>query len=143
VALWFLNRLARVPQSTAASRPSGILSRNARHQDRASATMLRFDVARLLDDPQLEIFTFFPDYCTEKMPNSADCYFTIYVVRDGDEIFYVGRSEDDCFTRLRTHLGHKFRGHQSLSTLGGFIMRNLPESRHWTVELYTMRTRSA
>lgn len=99
--------------------------------------MLRFELARLLDDTELEIFDFFPDYCTEKMPNSAECHFTVYVVRDGDEVFYVGKSDDDCFTRLRTHLGHDFRGQRSVSNLGEFIMRNLPESRHWIVELYT------
>lgn len=99
--------------------------------------MLRFDVARLLDEPELDIFTFFPDYCTAKMPNSADCHFTIYVVRDGDEVFYVGKSDDDCFARLRTHLGYEFRGQRSFSTLGNLITRNLPGSRQWAVELYT------
>lgn len=99
--------------------------------------MLRFEVARLLDDPDLDIFSFFPDYGTEKMPYSFDYHFTIYVVRDGEEVFYVGKSDDDCFARLRTHLGHEFRGRRSKSELGEFILRNLPESRGWCVDLYT------
>jgi len=99
--------------------------------------MLRFELARLLDDQELEIFTFFPDYGTDKMLDSRDCNFTIYVVRNGDDVFYVGKSDDDCFTRLRTHLGCDFRGQRSLSTLGEFVIRNLPESRRWIVELYT------
>jgi hypothetical protein len=99
--------------------------------------MLRFEVARLLDEPELDIFTFFPDYSSDQMPNTAEYHFTIYVVRDGDSVFYVGKSDDDCFSRLRTHLGHDFRGQRSVSMLGEVIVRNLPESRHWTVELYT------
>jgi len=99
--------------------------------------MLTFEVARLLDEPELEIYTFFPDYCTDKMPYTADYHFTIYVVRDGNDIFYVGKSDDCCFTRLRAHLGYEFRGHRNLSTLGELIQRNLPHSRQWSVELYT------
>jgi len=98
--------------------------------------MLSFEVARLLDEPNLDIFTFFPDYCTDSA-KIAERRFTIYVVRDGDVVFYVGKSDDDCFARLRSHLGFEFRGHRSLSALGGLITRNLPESRMWCVNLYT------
>jgi hypothetical protein len=99
--------------------------------------MLRLQLAHLLDDPELDIFTFFPEYGTKQMPYSFEYHFTIYVVREGEEVFYVGKWEDDCFARLRTHLGHEIRGRRSKSSLGEFVLRDLPESREWYVELYT------
>ncbi|HEY3853789.1 MAG TPA: hypothetical protein VGO67_05285 [Verrucomicrobiae bacterium] len=99
--------------------------------------MIRFEVARLLDEPELNIFTFFPDYCSHKAGTSVGENFTIYVVRDCDEVFYVGKSDDDCFVRLRSHIGRIFRGRKSVSLLGSLIQRNLPKSRQWSVELYT------
>ncbi len=63
---------------------------------------------------------------------------SIYVVRSATEVIYVGMSEDDCFTRLRTHLGHPFRWRPGVkSRLGKCIEQNLPISRAWIVELYS------
>lgn len=59
----------------------------------------------------------------------------IYIVRDGDTVFYVGQSGDP-IDRLLTHLG---RGTRSWcagpSSLGQLIVSNLPESGGWQIEL--------
>jgi hypothetical protein len=62
---------------------------------------------------------------------------SIYVVRDGDTVFYVGKSDSGVLERLGVHLGEPFRGRTSKSDLGLLIEANLPESKRWIVELYT------
>jgi hypothetical protein len=99
--------------------------------------MLRFPLARLLDEPELSILNFYPDNRPTQRIDSKRYQFTIYVVRNGDDIFYVGKSDDDCFVRLRSHLGCEFRGKRSVSSLGELVLRNLPEAREWSVEFYT------
>lgn len=59
----------------------------------------------------------------------------IYMVRDGELIFYIGKSESDVITRLLSHLGYDPWGWGGYSTLGQIIKENLPESREWQIEL--------
>jgi len=61
----------------------------------------------------------------------------LYVVRDGDVVFYVGKSQD-VIDRLRSHVGKGTWGHMSgRSSLGRLIEDNLPGARHWQIELLT------
>lgn len=97
--------------------------------------MVTLRVGRLLDEPELSIFDFLPPEAETWTPGFD---VTIYVVRSAREVLYVGKSEDCCFSRLRTHLGHSFRGRPGVkSQLGLWIERHLPEARDWTVELYS------
>lgn len=62
----------------------------------------------------------------------------VYIVRDGDVVFYVGRSGDP-LDRLRTHMGKgAWSWCTGASQLGQFIVANWPESRDWQVELLTV-----
>jgi hypothetical protein len=97
--------------------------------------MISFPISRLIDDPELDHYAFIPEN-TKPVPGTYD--FTIYVVSTETEVLYVGKSDDCCFDRLRTHLGHSFRGRPGKkSTLGEWVERSLPESRSWRVDLYT------
>ncbi len=61
----------------------------------------------------------------------------IYVVRDGDVVFYVGQSRQ-VETRLEAHVGRGEFGYSGPSQLGHAILVNLPEARAWTIELWTV-----
>jgi len=63
----------------------------------------------------------------------------IYLYRDGDVIFYVGRSSDP-INRLQQHMGldHTYPNSSYPSNLGRVIQDNLPESVEWTLEVYTL-----
>lgn len=56
--------------------------------------------------------------------------YSLYVVRDGETVFYVGQTTDAIETRLQRH---------ALSSLGQFITANAPESDGWQVELVDHR----
>lgn len=60
----------------------------------------------------------------------------LYVVRDGDVIFYVGRSHD-VVERLLAHMGKGWWGWQGTSSLGELVGYNQPESLAWQIELLT------
>ena len=61
----------------------------------------------------------------------------LYVVRDGDVVFYVGRSRD-VEDRLLSHMGKGWWGwSQGKSSLGQLIEDNHPESLNWQIELLT------
>lgn len=63
---------------------------------------------------------------------------SIYVVRDGDCVFYVGQS-NSVTARLDEHLGRSSRGGPlSPSRLGQVIRDNLPGSRSWVVEFWSV-----
>ncbi len=55
----------------------------------------------------------------------------IYVVRDGELIFYVGQSKRDVVTRFWEHMNKPSR-------LGQLIVLNKPASMAWQVEFYTL-----
>lgn len=60
----------------------------------------------------------------------------IYVVREGDIVFYVGQSKN-IPQRLLQHLGisHLPTG---VSELGRLVLRNGPVSRNWQIDLMTL-----
>lgn len=60
----------------------------------------------------------------------------LYLVRDGDVIFYVGQSGSP-LDRLQEHLGKASRSYNHPSSLGRLIIDNHPDSDDWTYELYT------
>lgn len=62
---------------------------------------------------------------------------TIYLVRDGATVFYIGLSKLNVVERLRAHMGRAFRGHVSKSDLGLFIEANLLDSESWVIEIFT------
>ena len=59
--------------------------------------------------------------------------YTLYIVRDGDIVFYVGQSTDPLY-RLQAHLGLISQSDHSL--FGIFIKANAPASYQWTYELW-------
>jgi hypothetical protein len=65
-----------------------------------------------------------------------DTFPGIYLVRDRDVVFYVGRSTN-CYRRLLEHccLGYGWQA-GSLSPLGQLAADNAPDSYEWTVELH-------
>lgn len=58
----------------------------------------------------------------------------IYVIRDGETIFYVGQSVDPVY-RIQQHLGYE---RQPASRIGRLILANEPESDEWIVECYQL-----
>jgi hypothetical protein len=61
----------------------------------------------------------------------------IYAVRDGDIVFYVGRSVDP-FRRIIQHMGCEM---QLRSELGQLILDNQPSSDEWIFECYGEKDR--
>jgi hypothetical protein len=55
----------------------------------------------------------------------------IYVVRDGDVVFYVGQSKRDVVMRFWEHMNKPSR-------LGQLIALNRPQSMAWSVDFYTL-----
>jgi hypothetical protein len=55
----------------------------------------------------------------------------LYLIRDDEVVFYVGRS-DNAFGRVWEHLHGGFKGR---STVGRFILLNWPRSMRFTIEL--------
>jgi predicted GIY-YIG superfamily endonuclease len=59
----------------------------------------------------------------------------LYLYRDGDTIFYVGRSVQP-LERLLQHLGRALP--YAPDEVGQIIQEHMPESLHWTMDLYTL-----
>ncbi len=59
----------------------------------------------------------------------------LYLYRDGDTIFYVGRSVQP-LERLLQHLGRALP--YAPDAVGLVIQENMPESLRWTIDLYTL-----
>jgi hypothetical protein len=72
----------------------------------------------------------------EAMKQEADdsCHY-LYVYRDGDVIFYVGRSVSP-LDRFMQHMGLR-RGMPS--SMGSLIRDNAPESYGWLLDIYTLK----
>lgn len=67
---------------------------------------------------------------------------TVYVIRDGDVIFYVGRTTDAIGTRLWRHLVVPIAKRAASwvnSQLGRLVHANAPESGDWQVDLMSRR----
>jgi len=60
----------------------------------------------------------------------------IYVVRDGDTVFYVGQTTRPPEDRLHEHRYGRYNYGSPSSNLGEVIEHNEPDSHDWTVELY-------
>jgi hypothetical protein len=72
-----------------------------------------------------------------KLIEDSNC--RVYLWRDGDIIFYVGKSDVAIIDRLLTHLGRgPWSWGEPLSPMGRLVQQNLPESLAWQVELYTI-----
>jgi len=60
----------------------------------------------------------------------------IYIARDGEVIFYVGKSDRTIEERILEHCGvGRFA---TLDALGLLITDNLPDSAHWQVDMMTI-----
>ena len=82
--------------------------------------MIQITVGDLLDDKTDEL----ENYC-------------IYVVRDGETVFYVGESARGVVNRLLDHLGLGLMAVLP-SVLGETVFCNLPQARAWRIDLYTL-----
>jgi len=70
-----------------------------------------------------------------------ECGATVYVVRDGEVVLYVGKAEAGikerwCYSR-HPHITTTGWGWAALSRIGFEIVNNLPRSRDWQIDLYT------
>lgn len=61
----------------------------------------------------------------------------VYVIRDGDIIFYVGQTHYFVVERLYEHMGRGDRYQPSPSLIGQYIRMNSPSSDDWQIEIYT------
>ncbi len=59
----------------------------------------------------------------------------IYMVKADGKVLYIGQS-GSVYDRLETHLGLDWRGDRSY--LGRYVYEHLPQSRRWTVSLYSL-----
>ena len=63
--------------------------------------------------------------------------YSLYVVRDGDVVFYVGMSTDPLDCRVYNHV---YGGYGSgPSHLGRVVRMNMPESLEWQVQFFDPR----
>jgi hypothetical protein len=62
----------------------------------------------------------------------------IYIVYDGDYIFYIGRSKCPV-SRILSHIGLPSGWPALSSDLGKLIRANLPHSRQWQVKLLSLQ----
>ena len=62
-------------------------------------------------------------------------FLDLYLIRDAETAFYVGKSEI-AFNRVWQHIQDGFKGR---SGIGRFILCNWPDSMHFTIELYHAR----
>jgi hypothetical protein len=90
--------------------------------------MLTFTVGQFIDE----------DECINERTEP----YCIYVVHDGANALYVGKSKN-VIMRLWSHLGTEIHGGwpgfgNRASDLGRMIEANLPESRAWTIDLLTL-----
>lgn len=66
---------------------------------------------------------------------SREANYHIYLVRENETVFYIGQSSS-IYDRLESHLGMDWR--HAPSVLGKLALENLPMSRAWAVELYSL-----
>ncbi len=66
----------------------------------------------------------------------ADMKGSVYVVREGDTVLYVGKADRMCLRdRLHWHLGEGLAG---ISSLGDLIKANEPDSYQWQVQVLSV-----
>lgn len=76
------------------------------------------------------------DLWDKKLDDLDTTGYRLYVIRDGETVFYVGQSKE-VLVRLLDHLGQRDQ-EQVTSTLNRFVNNNLPEAGAWQVELMTV-----
>jgi hypothetical protein len=65
--------------------------------------------------------------------------YKLYLIRDSDVVFYVGKTGQYVIDRLLGHLGKgAWSWAEGPSYLGRLVLDNLPESRDWQVDLRTI-----
>lgn len=94
--------------------------------------MIKITVHQLLHDEMLGL-----NRVNLGLREKAFAESSIYLVRDGQTIFYIGKSGPDVVERMRTHLGQEFRGRSKLDAVGELIVANFPESELWLIEFYS------
>jgi len=75
------------------------------------------------------------DVIDNTLPETGWEKFRIYVFRDEDFIFYVGKTQENIIDRLEAHLGLTDR-YESL--VGKLVEDNAPLSYLWSIDLYTI-----
>ena len=75
----------------------------------------------------------------DELPETWDEPYEIYVIREGDTVFYVGKSKDCVIDRILGHLGEGTWGWSSGDELGDFIKFYEPGSHNWQVDLMTIK----
>lgn len=75
------------------------------------------------------------DVLDDRLPESGFEQFQIYIFREDDLIFYVGKTEQHILDRLAEHLGLSFR---SASLIGQLVEDNAPLSYAWQIDLLTL-----
>jgi len=67
---------------------------------------------------------------------------SLYMVRDGETLLYIGISKANIANRWLGYRGHVYRNHNGeltgTSTIGQVVADNMPESLTWTMELWTV-----
>ena len=82
------------------------------------------------------------DVLEDRTPDAvSEC--NLYVVRDGEVIFYVGQSQREVADRVCQHCGMGRHGRGAAfnrkSVLGYLVEDNLPESLQWEVDFMTVQ----
>lgn len=72
------------------------------------------------------------DVIGNTLPVSGWEGYHLYVIRDGDFVLYVGKSDQNIIDRLQDHLGLTYRGE---SQVGELVNDNTPESLQWKIDL--------
>jgi hypothetical protein len=62
----------------------------------------------------------------------------VYLVRNGEHVFYVGRSQADVIDHLRRHIGAGTWSWSDPGPLAKFIRDNMPAADAWQIELLTL-----
>jgi hypothetical protein len=75
------------------------------------------------------------DVIDNTLPETGWEKYRIYVFRDEDFIFYVGKTQENIIDRLEAHLGLTDR---SESLVGKLVGDNAPLSYLWSIDLYTI-----
>lgn len=83
------------------------------------------------------ITTTIGDVINDTVKGDEGAAFKVYVVRDGETVFYVGKSRNNPVERLWQHLALIGPNHGP-SELGQLIKDNAPDSHAWQVELRTV-----
>lgn len=74
------------------------------------------------------------DVLKDKLPDFQ--FYNIYLVRENDVIFYIGKAAD-APERIKQHFGLS-SSFNSFSSFADLILKNNPKSKRWKVNFYTI-----